>query len=267
IDAAAQKTRRPPPRLPPQAPELPPERSSESSIARTGSAASRTSPWAAFAERNGADSPVSSGPSRGSSSAPSEDGDRGVSAQEDRPEAQPALLFRPGPEEVPELAAASVAQSSSAPRIFSPAPGGLPEDAAADVNSMVAFVLNKDGAFDPQRLFVGNGLLVLSDPHQVEPDFARRFLGADGRTAFDLSVLESAVRGEAILGTPLIGLLPGQVVRSRDAVSRLLVLGFAAGAALVMLLESEQDCELCCDTAIAEARAKGSPSFAGREQL
>ncbi|CAE8581329.1 unnamed protein product, partial [Polarella glacialis] len=87
-----------------------------------------TSPWAAFAERNGADSPVSSGPSRGSSSAPSEDGDRGVSAQEDRPEAQPALLFRPGPEEVPELAAASVAQSSSAPRIYNRSSNNNNED-------------------------------------------------------------------------------------------------------------------------------------------
>lgn len=49
--------------------------------------------------------------------------------------------------------------------LFLPAPGGSPDDAAL-VNGMTALVLSNEGTFDPQRLFVGSGILELSDPTQ-----------------------------------------------------------------------------------------------------
>mmetsp|Transcript_18906 Transcript_18906/g.59432 ORF Transcript_18906/g.59432 Transcript_18906/m.59432 type:complete len:360 (-) Transcript_18906:15-1094(-) len=127
--------------------------------------------------------------------------------------------------------------------LFRPAPGGSEEE-AAPVNGMTAMVLSNEGTFDAQRLFVGRGTLVLSDPERPEPGVAQRLLGSDERSAFDLSLLEFAAPGDGVVRTPLAAMLQGLPLPSGE-LERLLVLGFAGEDVLCLWFPTPQDCDLC----------------------
>lgn len=132
--------------------------------------------------------------------------------------------------------------------LFAPAPGGMPEETAT-VNGMMAMVLSTEETFDAQRLFVGQGLLALSDPEDSVAA-GRRF--ADGRSSFDLALLEMAWTGESIMSSQVSMLLPGYS-RNVDALNRMLALEFEDGEALVLWLPTPEDSELCLEAIKAEA--------------
>jgi len=164
-----------------------------------------------------------------------------------RPSSQPAAEPAGGPRALP---------------LFAPAPGGSPLE-TAPISGMTVMVLNNEGGFDPQRLFVDRGLLVLSDPGEAEQTVAQRLFGADGRSAFDLSLLELVANGQEVLRTPLVPLLPAFVLRG-EALERLMVLNFPGDEALCLWLASVEDSELCRDAVLAEAGARGSRTPGGR---
>lgn len=131
--------------------------------------------------------------------------------------------------------------------LFAPADGGAPEEVAPCINGMMALVLSNEGSFDPHRLFVGSGVLVLGDPEYPAPAFAGEFIIADGHSAFDLGFLESAVTGRALAHSPEASLLPEFAVRGKQSLDRMLVLTFEAGEALALWFNAPEDCALCLE--------------------
>merc|ERR1712217_1007483 len=129
--------------------------------------------------------------------------------------------------------------------MFAPAPGGTVGDCAL-VNGMTAMLLNCEGSFEPMRLFVDRGILVLSDPDKVEPSITQSLMCADGRSAFDLTLLEALICGEAVARTPAAALLPDFAIRGRDAddMQRLLVLIFDEDEVLCLWFAAPEDCQL-----------------------
>lgn len=137
---------------------------------------------------------------------------------------------------------------------FSPAPGGFAGDSAL-VNGMTAMLLSCEGAFEPQRLFVDRGIVVLSDPDKAEPSLAQSLMCADGRTAFDLSLLEVVICGAAVARSPAAALLPDFAIRGRNAedLRRLLVLVFDESEVLCLWFSAAEDCDLFRHAVLLEA--------------
>jgi len=138
--------------------------------------------------------------------------------------------------------------------LFSPAPG-VSGDELAPINGMIAMVLNNDGSFDPQRLFVGSGVLSLSDPRDAAPSIRERFFGTAGasRLSFNLSQLVSVSKGEAIGRTPVVAWLPNYGARTKESLERMVVFSFAEGNVMCIWFSSDADCELCSEAVIREA--------------
>jgi len=217
--------------------------------------------------------------SRGSQSRDAADADAEVFAFAPAPASGPAAdsgeavsldgLLAPPAETTaaPASAAMLLPQAPQEQLLFAPAPGGIPEDTAT-VNGMMAMVLSTEETFDAQRLFVGRGLLALSDPED-NVAAARRFVVADGRNAFDLALLEMAWTGESINSSQVAVLLPGYS-RNADALNRMLALEFEDGEALVLWLPTPEDSELCLEAIKAEAaraaeKAASGGFFGGRK--
>lgn len=205
-----------------------------------GSRSGSTNPWAALAERHGRSgasssssrSPSLASASSGTTNADHEDEEE-VEAQTEAPskgkgKGKRAEGARPRPEPV------------TTP-LFLPAPGGSQHE-VAPVNGMTAMVLSNEGTFDPQRLFVGGGMMELNDPAQP---------AAGGNSAFDLALLEYAATGDEISSLPVAPLLPAFAVRGK-ALDRMLVLGFAGDDALCLWFATLEDCELCRNVLASE---------------
>jgi len=187
-----------------------------------------------------------------------EDGSLSSSASESDSEdspSEPSVLFKPADDEQPSLDQRSAlfepAPSEPETVLFAPAAGAVD----LPVNGMLAMVLNSEGAFDPHRLFVYQGGLLLTDPSATPPvtAIARRLAFADGETSFDLSLIRSVVAGHAIARTPMVDLLPEYVFHG-DALASLLAVQFVTSEALCMWFSVPEDCELCRDAFIAEAQ-------------
>jgi len=221
---------------------------------------SRASPWGALARQHGAASSSSSS----AVSSDAEDSDDPASRPRG-PGALPPGRPRPGAEAggcatqgAPPAAAVSRAvPAAPQPVAFTPAPNSTPDDIAAmaPVNGMMAMVLNNEGAFDPQRIFVTGGSLMLSDPSEPGPSSVQRLMCFDGRSSFELALLEVAVCGEEIRPLPIAQILPNYVVRSQESLARMLVLAFQTGEALCLWFASPEDCEFCRDAIASEARS------------
>merc|ERR1712107_165037 len=108
---------------------------------------------------------------------------------------------------------------------------------------MLAMILANDGNFEPQRLFVNKRMLVLAD--DGGPSIMQRLLGADGRSGFDLTLLESIASGDEIKRMPTAALLPAYAVQGKESFDRLLLLSFFASEAICLWFSSSEDCELC----------------------
>jgi len=154
------------------------------------------------------------------------------------------------PSEEQSVATSTFAKPPSEMPLFLPAPGGSPDDTAL-VNGMTAMVLSNEGSFDPQRLFVGNGILELSDPTQPASD--TRHVLREGRSTFDLTLLDYACSGSEITQLPIAQLVPAYAMRS-NSLDRMLVLVFMGDEALCLWFTTIQDCELFV-SALASCRA------------
>lgn len=124
-------------------------------------------------------------------------------------------------------------------QIFSPAPGGGGDDAAA-IHGMMALTLNTEATFDPQRITVSRGLLMLRDPED------------NGQQAFDLRSLDTMDTGESIANSASATLLPGYV-RNAESLERMLMLAFDGDEALCLWFNTADDCRLCLDAIKDEA--------------
>lgn len=150
-----------------------------------------------------------------------------------------------GPIEVPLFSPAppSPATHIIEPKIetFDPAPGGIGDDTLR-VNGMMAMTLSVEGTFEPQRLFIRNGQLVLRDPDE----------NSKGKQALDLRDMITATVGEPIAHSPFRSLLPGYV-RDADALNRMLVLEFDESEVLCLWFPTPEDCNRCLQALKDEA--------------
>mmetsp|Transcript_98373 Transcript_98373/g.195027 ORF Transcript_98373/g.195027 Transcript_98373/m.195027 type:complete len:368 (+) Transcript_98373:141-1244(+) len=153
-------------------------------------------------------------------------------------------------EEQSAAATSTFAQPPPETPLFLPAPGGSSDDAAL-INGMTAMVLSNEGTFDPQSLFIGSGILELSDVTQ--PASETRHILREGHSTFDLTLLDSACCGSEITQLPIAQLIPAYAMRS-NSLDRMLVLGFAGDEALCLWFTTVQDCELCV-SALMSCRA------------
>jgi len=151
-----------------------------------------------------------------------------------------------------EPSAGGLAEEPFTLPLFLPAPGGSPDEAAT-INGMTAKILSNEGTLDPQRLFVGRGMLELSDL-EAKACMTQRLLCADGRTAFDLTLLEAALSGKDILRSPVAQLLPSAALEG-EALNCVLVLSFSGDEVLCLWFATTEDCELCHNAVMAEAAA------------
>merc|ERR1719247_106330 len=108
---------------------------------------------------------------------------------------------------------------------------------------MMALTLSTEGTFDPQRLFVGRGQLILREPEEM---------GSSRPTGFDLRALEQVNTGESIPHAPSAALLPGYV-RKPEALERMLILEFDGGEAPCLWFPCLEDCSLCLQAIKDEA--------------
>eukprot|EP00931_Biecheleriopsis_adriatica_P101207 TRINITY_DN76398_c0_g1_i1.p1 TRINITY_DN76398_c0_g1~~TRINITY_DN76398_c0_g1_i1.p1 ORF type:complete len:411 (+),score=82.71 TRINITY_DN76398_c0_g1_i1:60-1235(+) len=246
---------RPPPRRPPQRQELQPPSSLPSRPPH---------PWAALAEQkgNGLASPASS---YCSSREVSEEEAEEIDARPMMQPQQAPVIFRPSPCEAVAMATdPEESRSQFKANFFTPAPDGAdPEEvvaATASINGILVLVLSNEGTFDPHRLYVSHGIMVLCPPdEQSPPNFEHQLQGvAEGRTAFDLSALETAIRGAAITQTPAADLIPGFATKSRECIDRMLVLGYDEGQALCLWFQEMEHCNHCAGAILAEAVAQGA---------
>jgi len=151
---------------------------------------------------------------------------------------------------VPAVAARDIGLDDT---LFEPA-GGVAESVAL-VDGMTAMALNVEGSFDAQRLYVGHGTLVLSNPDEAAaPSWRKRFFCGDGRSAFDLTLLEDAATGPSAWASPVAAMLPGFAVRGKESLDRVLLLGFVGGEALCLWFSTKEDCARCFAAVRSEAR-------------
>mmetsp|Transcript_28173 Transcript_28173/g.80822 ORF Transcript_28173/g.80822 Transcript_28173/m.80822 type:complete len:121 (-) Transcript_28173:140-502(-) len=116
---------------------------------------------------------------------------------------------------------------------------------------MTVMVLSNEGAFDTQRLFVGQGMLGLSSPGDDGHGPEQPWGGGEGGSAFDLSLLEIAASGEDIADTPLAPLISSIAVPAQG-LDRMLVLGFSGDEALCLWFATPDDCDLCHRAVLTE---------------
>lgn len=228
------------------------------------------SPWAALAQMQNKE-----GAFPEASSYTSSEGEEQV-FEDDEEAAQPQSLFRPSPfigdrdrSQETEVEAAAVVPSGGRGAVFRPslekAPAAAPSGGYGAVfrpspkkeeddqeEGLIALVLSSEGSFDAHRFAVGTGMLSLSR------------LGKEGEidasTAYDLSLLELAVAGEAVLDTPAALLVPS-FARTPESIQRLLVLGFDGGAVLCMWFQALEGSARCLAQVLAEAEAYGAEPF------
>eukprot|EP00747_Dinoflagellata_sp_TGD_P171126 gnl/TRDRNA2_/TRDRNA2_204420_c0_seq1.p1 gnl/TRDRNA2_/TRDRNA2_204420_c0~~gnl/TRDRNA2_/TRDRNA2_204420_c0_seq1.p1 ORF type:complete len:452 (+),score=89.46 gnl/TRDRNA2_/TRDRNA2_204420_c0_seq1:27-1358(+) len=237
----------------------------------------RTNPWAAFGMK--ADSQKSLRKNRSDSSSSSSVSYSEGEEEEEEDIGQPVATRAPAPKRgpAPRPAAAKAAAAGSHPQssradvwdgdrpkavqtgarlgetaVFTPAGGGGPDDTAL-VNGMMAMLLSHDGNFEPQRLFVGEGSIVLTDPCAAGTESVNNFFCSSGKCAFDLALLEAAVSGEELRSSPATQLLPGYAMRARESLDRMLVLSFAGGEACCIWFSGPEDCDYCRDAVRSEA--------------
>eukprot|EP00448_Togula_jolla_P018728 CAMPEP_0170591394 /NCGR_PEP_ID=MMETSP0224-20130122/12380_1 /TAXON_ID=285029 /ORGANISM="Togula jolla, Strain CCCM 725" /LENGTH=244 /DNA_ID=CAMNT_0010915255 /DNA_START=336 /DNA_END=1070 /DNA_ORIENTATION=+ len=204
---------------------------------RGESGAKARNPWAALAaEDHGS-----------ASSSASSSGDEAEAEANSSSVKVPRLVEPPQPRSVDQ-------QIHNVP-LFSPAGGVVQETALVD--GMVAMVLSVEGGyFDPRRLYVGGGTLVLSDPDGTKMTAAQRLFSRDGRQALDLALLESTASGaKEIAHVPVASLLPDFAVRCHNSLDRMLALNFESGEALCLWFSTPEDCQLCREAVQLEARA------------
>lgn len=150
-----------------------------------------------------------------------------------------------GPIEVPLFSPAPESPRShpieSTIEAFDPAPGGIGDDMLL-VNGMMAMTLSVEGSFDPQRLFINRGHLVIRDPDE----------NSRGRQTLDLRDMVTATTGEAIAHSPFQRLLPGYV-KDADALNRMLVLEFEESEVLCLWFSTPEDCSRCLQALKEEA--------------
>ncbi|CAK0901534.1 unnamed protein product [Prorocentrum cordatum] len=97
------------------------------------------------------------------------------------------------------------------------------------VSDITTMVLSNEGTFDPHLVAVGRGALSLADPDGGGRSMAARLgLGGGRQQAFDLSLLEGAFRGQQIMCSPAVPVLPAFATRSPGSLERMLVLTFDA---------------------------------------
>mmetsp|Transcript_167726 Transcript_167726/g.538657 ORF Transcript_167726/g.538657 Transcript_167726/m.538657 type:complete len:485 (-) Transcript_167726:286-1740(-) len=176
-----------------------------------------------------------------------------------------APVFAPPP---PSAAAAAAPPEwrAPAPNIFAPAGGAYDEaqefgDSLACIGAGCAhaLLLNSEGGLDPQEMLIENGILVLTEPLEEEPSLTQRLWGSDRRSSsFDLSLVESALSGEALLRSPAAAMLPDlSEPGEASAFDRMLVLIFPGGEALCLLFSDAKVCADFAQAAIAEATCAG----------
>ncbi|CAE7221660.1 unnamed protein product [Symbiodinium sp. CCMP2592] len=247
----------PAPRRPPPPPPQPEVRRDPHSTPKTPGR--HSSPWAALAELSGSDaaSPVSSRESQHSE--PTE-------AENVEPSQVETKLAARSQEKL-------VSQDSIEQSFFRPAPDDEDPSTAREqrqpthqegsgINGMIVLVLSNEGNFDPHTLLVNGGVLALSSPvAEAGSGLLRMFAAGDGRSSFDLSLLEMIVRGAAIARTPAAAMIPGVVWKTPESTARTLVLFFSAGTALCLWFQESHHCTLCCEVLCDEARACGTASI------
>lgn len=240
-------------------PRRPPERAQEQSGPTPKTPGRHSSPWAAMAELSGSEgeSPISSPrPSNGSEA-----------IQE--PEHAQDAIFRPAPcaersesrlqeKQSPPLAARPQ-QAPSEDTLFRPAPEPQAVQAAQvpSLNGMIVLVLSSEGNFDPQRLALESGTLLLGPMEEATGGLASLF-GVDSRTAFDLSFLEMLLRGSAIARSPAARMIPGVVWKTPESVARTVMLCFPEGSVLCMWFQETEHCAACCQAILEEAVSCGA---------
>lgn len=175
------------------------------------------------------------------------DGNRSPGLQETEVEAAAVLprrsheaVFRPSLEKAP-----TAAPGSRCGAVFRPSP-------EKEEEGLIALVLSSEGSFDAHRFAVGSGMLSLSRLGEEGE--------SDGSTAYDLSLLELAVAGNAVLETPAALLVPG-FARTPESIQRLLVLGFDGDAVLCIWFQALEDSARCLGQVLAEAEAYGAEPF------
>eukprot|EP00438_Fugacium_kawagutii_P015625 Skav213746 [mRNA] locus=scaffold258:7419:8549:+ [translate_table: standard] len=217
-----------------------------------------SSPWAAMAELSSEEeSPLSSPRSENSK------------AVEETQQAQQATVFSPAPyaaqENHPVAVSAPVqhhaAVSQSEP--FRPAPEPEPSEPVGVNGAMVVLVLSSEGTFDPQRISLQGGSLLLG-PMEEAGNGSLLSLFGDGQTAFDLSFLEVLLRGSAVARNPAARMIPDVVWKTPESVARTVLLCFPEGSALCMWFQETEQCVTCCKAILEEALACGAqPCYDG----
>lgn len=252
-------------------PRRPPERAPKQSGPTPKTPGRHSSPWAAMAELSGSEeeSPISSPRSL---NGPEADGKIGREAS--GPVLQDAI-FRPAPcgpcgpcaapeekhpgpvaHEAPRPVEADETEPE-AESFFRPAP----EPEAPHVksnNDMIVLVLSSEGNFDPQRLALESGSLLLGPMEEANGDLSSFFGVSDNRTVFDLSFLEMLLRGSAIARSPAARMIPGVVWKTPESVARTVMLCFPEGSALCMWFQETEHCAACCKAILEEALASGA---------
>jgi hypothetical protein len=144
-------------------------------------------------------------------------------------------LFSPAPESpVPHTKEPMV-------EAFDPAPGGTGDDMLL-VNGMMAMTLSVEGSFDPQRLFITRGQLILREPEE----------NSKKGHALDLRDMITATVGESIAHSPFRALLPSYV-KDVEALHRMLVLEFEESEVVCLWFPTPEDCNRCLQALMEEA--------------
>lgn len=249
-------------------PRRPPERAPEQSGPTPKTPGRHSSPWAAMAELSGSEeeSPISSPRSLNGPEAVGEEdssqadaifrpapcgpcGPCAAPTQEKHP-AGPVAHEAPPPVEADET-------EPEAESFFRPAPEPQAPHARS-VNDMIVLVLSSEGNFDPQRLALESGSLLLGPMEEANGSVSSFFGASDSRTAFDLSFLEMLLRGSAIARSPAARMIPGVVWKTPESVARTLMLCFPEGSALCMWFQETEHCAACCKAILEEALASGA---------
>lgn len=236
-------------------PRRPPERV-EQSGPTPKTPGRHSNPWDAMAELSGSEgSPVSS-PSRSDTEEP-EQPNQGPHFRP-APTALPAHFQAKQLEEVPYPTEATHEAHAEAETFFRPAPER--KEVPPSANDMVVLVLSSEGNFDPQRLALERGTLLLG-PVEEAAGFASFFGVSDSRSVFDLSFLEMLLRGSAIASSPAARMIPGVVWKTPESVARTVMLCFPEGSALCMWFQETEHCDACCKAILEEALAQGAEPY------
>lgn len=253
-------------------PRRPPERAPEQSGPTPKTPGRHSSPWAAMAELSGSEeeSPLSSsrsanGPEAEPEQAPPEDaifrpapcGPCGPCAPCAPEEKHPACPVAHEAHEAPRPVEADETEPE-AESFFRPAPEPQAPHVVKSNNDMIVLVLSSEGNFDPQRLALESGSLLLGPMEEANGALSSFFGVSDNRSAFDLSFLEMLLRGSAIARSPAARMIPGVVWKTPESIARTVMLCFPEGSALCMWFQETEHCAACCKAILEEALASGA---------